>query len=156
MAKVKWIFKVNIKDWFRFFLNRARSSKYVIRGKCKKCGQCCLNVLFSDENGYIKDTEGFERIKKRNFFYRQFYIAGIVKEDDLSKDAFLFGCKHLKDGKCSRYFFRPIFCRDYPAINYDFIRFGGETLDGCGFSFGVNKKFSDYLGPECTSSGTLD
>lgn len=140
-----WVLQTDIKDWINFFFNRMCSSKYVLKGKCKRCGQCCLNVLFSDEKGYIKDAEGFERLKKRKFFYRQFYIAGKVQEEDMSKDALLFGCKYLKDGKCSRYFFRPIFCRDYPAINYDFIRFGGKTLDGCGFSFDVNKKFEEYL-----------
>jgi len=140
-----WVFKTSFKDWVKYFFNKLFSSKYIVKGKCKKCGQCCLNILFSDENGYIKTEEGFAALKKRKSFYKQFYVAGRVEEDDISKDAFLFGCKYLKDGKCSRYFLRPLFCRDYPAINPDFIYHGGVTLDNCGYSFGVNKEFKDYL-----------
>jgi Fe-S-cluster containining protein len=143
--KCSWVFKTDFKDWIKYFLNKWSSSKYVIKGQCRQCGQCCLNILFSDENGYIKTKEGFEKLQKRKYFYKQFFIAGKVKEDDISKDALLFGCKYLKNNKCSKYFFRPLFCRDYPAINNDFIYYGGETLDNCGFYFDVNKKFSTYL-----------
>ena len=33
------------------------SSKYVLKGKCKKCGACCRNILFSTKEGYVKDEK---------------------------------------------------------------------------------------------------
>ena len=146
-------FLYNIKSFFQdiiqHFKNKMFSSKYVVKGKCKRCGQCCSTILFSDENGYIKTPEDFIKLQKRNPKLFQFTINGIV--NDVDKDnpqfgALLFKCKALKeDGRCSQYFFRSFFCRDYPAINSQFIQMGGTTLDGCGYYFDVDKKFKEYL-----------
>ena len=145
-----WIFKTPLKDWISYFKNRLGSSKYVVKGECKRCGKCCENILFSDEDGYIKTAEGFEALKKRNLRYHHFFIVGKMEgESDNQKDicgALLFKCKSLDDNKqCRQYFFRSLYCRDYPSINKTFISQGGETLDGCGFYFDVDKKFKDYL-----------
>ena len=125
------------------------SSKYVVKGKCKQCGQCCSTILFSDENGYIKTAEDFIKLQKANPKMKQFVINGIIddaQKNDTKYGALLFKCKALKeDGKCSKYLFRPLFCRDYPSINPLFIEMGGTTLDNCGYYFDVDKKFSDYL-----------
>lgn len=143
MLRNNWVLNTPFKDWVKYFFNKFNSSKYVLKGKCKRCGECCKNILFSDENGYIKTVEGFEALKKRNKKYNHFEIAG--KLDELG-GAFLFKCKSLnKNNLCKDYFFRSLYCRDYPSINPEFIRNGGETLDGCGYYFDVNKKFSDYI-----------
>jgi len=137
-----WIFNVSLKDWFKFFLNKFTSSKYVIKGKCKKCGNCCRTILLSDENGYIKDEEHFKQIQKENKRYKIFEISGRMEENG----ALMFKCKALKEnGLCGAYFFRSLYCRNYPAINYDFLNNGGTTIDGCGYYFDVNKKFKDYI-----------
>ena len=137
----KWIFETPIEDWIKFFKNKFGGSKYVLKGKCKQCGNCCRNILFSDENGYIKTEEQFENLKKINKRYHHFEING-----KMENGALLFKCKSLgDDGKCKVYHFRSLFCRDYPSINPIFIANGGTTLDGCGFYFDVNKKFSEYL-----------
>ncbi len=112
------------------------------------CGQCCSTILFSDENGYIKTPETFEELKKKNRKLRQFVING--KVDDVEKEhiqygALLFKCRALKNNKCSVYFMRSFFCRDYPQVNSEFIQMGGTTLDDCGYKFDVNKTFDDYL-----------
>ena len=142
------IIKNGLEDLILYIKNKIFSSKYIVKGKCKQCGQCCSTILFSDENGYIKDEEGFYNLQKRNRRYRHFTINGRVEDKDNSffDGALMFKCKSLgEDGKCKRYFFRPIYCRDYPSINSDFIYNGGETLDGCGYYFDTDKKFKDYL-----------
>ncbi len=110
------------------------------------CGQCCTCILFSDENGYIKTTEDFKKLQRKHLIYNFFTPNGNVSgEGKELEGAILFKCKHLKNNKCSIYFIRPFFCRDYPAINPKFIEMGGVTLDNCGYEFGVSKKFIEYL-----------
>ena len=138
-----------IQDIIQYIKNKMFSSRYVVKGKCKKCGKCCSTILLSDENGYIKTEEDFIKLQKQNRAIRNFVINGIA--DDVEKDspqygALLFKCRVLRDdGRCGMYFFRSLFCRDYPSINPDFIQMGGTTLDGCGYYFDVDKKFEEYL-----------
>ena len=136
-----------IEDIFLEINNKLFSSKYVIKGKCKKCGRCCRNILFSTQAGYIKSEEVFNKMKKKYPYYRNFRISGVVKDKlEFQNGALTFECKFIsKDNRCKIYLFRPIFCRDYPNINPDLIYNGVEMLDGCGFYFDVDKKFSQYL-----------
>ncbi len=150
-----WVFKTPLKQWIEFIKNRLTTSKYVLKGKCKMCGACCENILFSDEKGYIKEAREFEELRKRNRRYYSFEIAGTYegeytaeefKDKRNIKGALLFRCKSLgEDKKCKNYFLRSLYCRDYPAINPEFIARGGTTLDGCGYYFDVSKKFKDFL-----------
>jgi len=153
-----WVFKTPFRDWVSYFKNKMGSSKYIVKGSCKKCGQCCENIIFSDENGYIKTPEGFEKLKKENLRYRHFFINDIMDEtkfpfepedfDDPYKQAgaLLFKCKSLgNDNRCKRYFIRALCCRNYPSVNKTFLAQGGQTLEGCGYYFDVDKKFKDYL-----------
>ena len=135
-----------IEDIFLEIKNKFTSSKYVVKGKCKQCGQCCTCILFSNENGYVKDEETFKKMQKKHFIYKSFYPNGkVTNEGKELEGAILFKCKHLKNNKCGIYLFRPIFCRDYPAINPQFIQMGGVTLDNCGFYFEADKPFKSYL-----------
>lgn len=110
------------------------------------CGKCCKNILFSNESGYVKDDETFKEMQKKHLIYKFFSKNGIVQnEGEDLEGAFLFKCRFLKNNRCSIYFIRPIFCRDYPAINPKFIQMGGTTLDDCGFKFEPSKKFIEYL-----------
>ena len=86
-------------------------------------------------------------MQKKYRFYRHFKIAGrIENKQDFQNGALTFECKFIsKKNRCKIYFLRPIFCRDYPNINPDLIYNGVEMLDGCGYYFDVNKKFTDYL-----------
>lgn len=145
---------INIKNIFedtvQYIKNKLFSSKYVVKGKCKKCGKCCSTILFCDENGYIKTEEDFLELQRENRRYRHFEISGKVEDKNNSffNGALMFRCKSLgEDGRCTKYFLRSLYCRDYPSINSTFIHNGGETLDGCGFYFDVSKKFKDYLEP---------
>ena len=136
-----------IQDFALYLHNKLFSSKYVLKGKCKKCGNCCKNILFSTKDGYIKDKKIFNKMKKKHPYYRNLTVQGIVgNKKDFQNGALVFRCKYLNNNnKCSIYFIRPLFCRDYPNINQDLIYNGVEMLDGCGFYFDVNKKFKDYL-----------
>ena len=58
------IIKNGLEDLILYIKNKIFSSKYIVKGKCKQCGQCCSTILFSDENGYIKDEEGFYNLQK--------------------------------------------------------------------------------------------
>ncbi len=139
--------KVFFEDAFLKIYNKLFSSKYVLKGKCKKCGKCCRNILFSTTDGYIKSEEVFKKMQKKYRYYRNFRISGVVKDKlEFQNGALTFECKFIsKKNRCLIYPIRPIFCRDYPNINPDLIYNGVEMLDGCGFYFDVNKKFFDYL-----------
>ena len=140
-----------VKDFFEdFFLdiyNKMFSSKYIIKGKCARCGKCCRNILFSTKDGYVKDEKVFFEMRKKHRYYRNFEISGKIKDKkDFQNGALTFKCKHISnDNKCKIYFFRPIFCRDYPALDPSLIYDGVTMLDGCGFWFDTNKKFKEYL-----------
>lgn len=136
-----------IEDVILDIKNKLFSSRYVIKGKCKKCGACCRNILFSTKEGYVKSRELFEEMQKKHRYYRNFKISGIVKEkSEFQNGALTFECKFIsKNNRCLIYPFRPMFCRDYPFINNELIYNGVEMLDGCGFYFDINKKFDEYL-----------
>ena len=136
-----------VEDIIFSIKNKLFSSKYVIKGKCKRCGACCRNILFSTQEGYIKDEEIFKKMQKKYPYYRNFKISGIVKDKkDFQNGALTFECKFSsKNNKCKIYPIRPIFCRDYPNINPSLIYEGVTMLDGCGFYFDIDKKFKTYL-----------
>lgn len=86
-------------------------------------------------------------MQKKHRYYRNFRISGRVEgKQDFQNGALTFECKFIsKNNRCLIYWFRPLFCRDYPNINSDLIYNGVEMLDNCGFYFDVNKKFDEYL-----------
>ena len=143
--------KNNLKNFFEDIIleikNKLFSSKYVLKGKCKRCGRCCRNILFSTKEGYIKDEKVFKEMQKKYRYYNNFRISGkIENKQDFQNGALTFECKFIsKNNKCLIYPIRPIFCRDYPNINHELIYNGVEMLDDCGFYFDVNKKFKEYL-----------
>ena len=131
-----------IIQYLKFIYNRAFSSKYVVRGKCKACGKCCSSIVFYDGDELIKTEEQFEQAKLKNKRMNMFEISGVDETDN----ALTFRCKTLgKDGKCKHYWLRSMFCREYPFIIPDFIRNNGQTLEGCGYYYDVDKKFDEYL-----------
>ena len=133
---------VEIFQYIKFLYNRLFSSKYVVRGKCKACGKCCRSIVFYDGEELIKTEEQFESAKLKNKRMNMFEISGRDETDG----ALTFRCKSLRaDGKCGVYFLRSMFCREYPFIIPDFIRNNGQTLEGCGYYYGVSKEFKDYL-----------
>ena len=144
-------FLLCVKNFFEDCLldikNKLFSSKYIIKGKCKKCGACCKNILFSTTEGYVKSKDVFYNMQKKYRYYRNFRISGVVSDKkDFQNGALKFECKFIsKNNKCLIYPFRPIFCRDYPSINQDLIYSGVTMLDDCGYYFDINKKFSEYL-----------
>ena len=127
--------------------NRLFSSKYVVKGKCKKCGRCCRNILFSTSQGYVKSKEEFEKMQKKYPYYRNYKISGVVKDKmDFQNGALTFECRFIsKNNRCKIYFIRPLFCRDYPFVDSNLIYNGVEMLVGCGYYFEVDKKFKEYL-----------
>ena len=135
------------QDFFLDLHNKFFSSHYVVKGKCKKCGACCRNILFSTANGYVKDEKIFKEMQKKHRYYRNFKVSGKIKDkQDFQNGALTFECRFIsKDNKCLIYWFRPLFCRDYPNVNQDLIYNGVEMLDNCGFYFDVDKKFDEYL-----------
>ena len=136
-----------IEDCIFDLHNKIFSSRYVIKGKCKKCGNCCRNILFSTKDGYVKSEELFNEMQKKYKYYRNFRISGVVQnKQEFQNGALTFECKFIsKNNKCLIYPIRPIYCRNYPDLNPELIYGGVEMLDDCGFYFDVNKKFCDYL-----------
>ena len=137
-----------IEDIILDIKNQFFSSKYVIKGKCKKCGNCCRNILFSTkEEGYVKSEEFFKKMQKKYPYYRNYRISGrIENEKGFQNGALTFECRFIsKNNRCKIYWFRPLYCRDYPFINKELIYNGVEMLSGCGYYFDIDKKFDSYL-----------
>ncbi len=147
MSKIVLKIKNFVEDCLFDLHNKIFSSRYVLKGKCKKCGNCCRNILFSTQDGYVKSKDLFLQMQKKYRYYRNFRISGVVEnKQEFQNGALTFECKFIsKNNKCLIYPIRPIFCRNYPDINPDLIYGGVEMLDDCGFYFDVNKKFCDYL-----------
>ena len=125
----------------KFFFQKLTSSRYIVSGKCNKCGNCCRNITFSVGGEFIKKEEDFQRLKKFEKKYKNFEISGRAEDGTL-----LFKCKVLKDdGTCGSYFLRSVNCRLYPNFNQKFFYDGGKPLDGCGYKFVTDKKFEEYL-----------
>ncbi len=144
---MKYSFKNFIEDLIFDIKTKLFSSKYILKGKCKRCGNCCRNILFSTKEGYIKSKELFETMQKKYPYYRNFKISGVIQDKkDFQNGALTFECKFIsKDNRCKIYFFRPLFCRDYPDINPNLIYNGVTMLDNCGYYFDINKDFKSYL-----------
>lgn len=141
IRKVKKCLEYILSNLVFFYKCKFRSSKYILKGHCNQCGECCRNIVFMIEDKYVQTEEDFERLKTFKKIYNHFYISGRDKDR-----ALLFTCKSLTDdNKCKDYFFRSFYCRTYPHIIPDFIAQGGKPLKGCGYSFDVDKKFSEFL-----------
>ncbi len=146
-----WLMIKDIKNFIEDIVldiyNKLFSSKYVLKGKCKKCGYCCKNILFSTKDGYVKDKKIFQQMQKKYTYYRHFKISGVIKDDnEIRNNALTFECKFLsKNNKCLIYLIRPMYCRDYPNVMPEFIYGGLKPLKECGYYFDINKKFSEYL-----------
>lgn len=151
LLRILRLLKNNLKNFIEDICldlyNKLFSSKYILKGKCKKCGNCCHNILFSTEEGYVKSEEVFYSLQKKHRYYKNFKISGIVKDKkDFQNGALTFECKFIsKRNRCKIYLFRPLFCRDYPNINQDLIYNGVSMLDDCGYHFDISKRFSEYI-----------
>ena len=129
-------------QYIKYFFQKFNSSKFIRKGQCVGCGNCCRNILlYIDDNQPIKYEEQFEKVKKWDKHFRNFYVSGKSENGSL-----LFTCNEIdENNRCKVYFFRGLGCRFYPKINTKFLINGGKPLEGCGYYFEVNKNFKDYL-----------
>lgn len=128
-------------EFFKFQISKFLSSKFIRKGYCNQCGNCCKNIVFFIGEIPISTEEQFASLKKWSNAYNNFYISG---KDE--KGALLFTCKCLDEqNKCSVYHFRSINCRTYPNPKAKFLANGGKPLDGCGYYFEADKNFKDFL-----------
>ena len=81
-----------IEDCIFDIHNKLFSSRYVLKGKCKKCGNCCRNILFSTQDGYVKSKELFYDMQKKYRYYRNFRISGVVENKQEFQNADCFKC----------------------------------------------------------------
>lgn len=128
--------------YIKFWMQKLQSSKYIRKGKCVKCGNCCRNILlFADDNIPVKTEEQFEKIKEWDKHFCNFYISGKNETGSL-----LFTCREIDDNNhCKVYLFRGMGCRNYPKTDSKFLINGGKPLDGCGYYFEADKDFKSYL-----------
>ncbi|MCD7740303.1 MAG: YkgJ family cysteine cluster protein [Candidatus Gastranaerophilales bacterium] len=127
--------------YFKFYIQKIFSAKYVRKGKCNKCGNCCRNILLYVEDEPIKTDKQFEKVKEWEKHYNSFYISGKSENG-----ALLFTCKEIdENNRCKVYFFRGLGCRMYPKKDTKFLINGGKPLDGCGYYFEPDKKFKSFL-----------
>lgn len=123
------------------FLDLFKKPGFIRHGSCKRCGNCCRNIIFQIQENYITTEEEFERLKKWKPKYNHFYISGRDVDGLL-----LFTCKSLNDdNSCKSYRLRSLYCRLYPRMTKNLILSGTTTLDGCGFYYKSSVDFKDYL-----------
>lgn len=128
-------------EYVKFQVERLLSSKYIRKGKCKQCGNCCKNIVFYIGKNAVSTKEQFESLKKWSKSYNNFFVTGKDEQGVL-----LFTCKCLdSNNKCKVYYLRSINCRLYPNPNKIFLANGGKLLDDCGYYFKADKEFKDYL-----------
>ena len=127
--------------YLKFFVQCLNSAKFIKKGKCNKCGNCCRNILLYIDEDPITTPEQFEKVKEWEKHYHSFYISGKAENDSL-----LFTCKELdENNRCKVYFFRGLGCRQYPKKDTKFLINGGKPLDGCGYYYEANKPFKSFL-----------
>lgn len=127
--------------YLKFYFFKLFSAKYKIEGKCNQCGACCKNIVFLINEDYVKTPEQFESLKQFDKKYSHFEING--KNDN---GAILFRCKSLdNNNRCKDYFFRSLYCREYPKVTDKIRRTACETFDTCGYEIVTDKKFDDFL-----------
>lgn len=128
-------------NWIKYFLSRLCSPNYVLKGKCKKCGRCCRNIVFFVYDKPITDEKTYYELRDKNKRLNLFYPSGKNKKGEI-----LFTCKSLlPNNHCKYYFFRSLYCRRFPLVKS---LTSGKYLtppDGCGYSIELSKKFIDYM-----------
>ncbi len=128
-------------QYIKYLFQRLTSSKYIRKGKCTGCGKCCRNILLYIEDEAIVTEEQFEKVKKWDKHFYNFYISGKSETG-----ALLFTCREIdENNRCRVYHFRGLGCRMYPKTNSKFLINGGKPLDGCGYYFDIDKNFKSYL-----------
>ncbi|MBQ8886294.1 MAG: YkgJ family cysteine cluster protein [Candidatus Gastranaerophilales bacterium] len=127
--------------YLKFIIQYFSSAKFIKKGKCNKCGNCCRNILLYVDEAPITTSEQFEKVKEWEKHYHSFYISGKSENGSL-----LFTCKELdENNRCKVYFFRGLGCRQYPKKDTKFLINGGKPLDGCGYYYEANKPFKSFL-----------
>ena len=99
-------------------------------GSCLQCGRCCLEIAFELNPHYFRFSWLIKSIKiYQSFFNHLDFINSYPKEGYLT-----FKCRDLTaKGECGNYYWRPVFCREYPRPYKYFEK--PTTLPWCGFSF---------------------
>jgi Fe-S-cluster containining protein len=102
-------------------------SRWVLEGKCKKCGTCCKEIYLKISPRQLSSKLFTELAIRWTSWIFDFILLRI----DYENYYLVFTCKHLRpDGKCGNYFWRPNICRNYPLVDY-FEE--PKTLPDCGF-----------------------
>lgn len=126
----------------KFLINKLQSAKFIRKGKCNGCGNCCRNILlYSSDDLPIISEKQFKEVQEWDKHFKNFYISGKAENGSL-----LFTCREIdENNRCKVYFFRGLGCRQYPKTNTKFLINGGKPLEGCGYFFEPNKPFKSYL-----------
>ena len=90
-------------------------TKFVLKGKCNMCGNCCKRILLKITPEQI-NSKLFMKIAIK---WIEWIFDFIFLDIDYEDNYLAFTCKHIKpDGKCGNYLFRPNVCRNYPIVDY--------------------------------------
>lgn len=90
-------------------------SKWVLDGKCNKCGKCCQEIKLYIDPKLANNNITYNIIVWWVSWLFRFDLIGIDRE----RSDLIFTCKMVsKDGKCTDYKWRPNICRNYPIVDY--------------------------------------
>ena len=101
-------------EHIKFFISKFQSSKFIRKGKCNGCGNCCRNILlFSSDDLPIISEKQFKEVQEWDKHFKNFYISGKAENG-----ALLFSCREIdENNRCKVYFFRGLGCRQYPKTH---------------------------------------
>ena len=129
-------------QYIKFKIMQFKTSKYILSGKCKKCGNCCRSIIFRNgDNSWIRTEEEFFELSKKDKHLNNFIISG---EDEQGR--LLFTCRYLGDNNlCKVHFIRSLYCRMYPFTKSGIFTKTLFIPEDCGYTLEVDKPFKDYL-----------
>ena len=104
---------------------------YRREGQCRKCGQCCKEILIGMEPRMLKISLLRNFAVWWNKYFNNLHLIGSFLDEGLM----VFACDYLQaDGRCGNYnWTRPVFCAEYPRLFNYFEK--PTVLKNCGFKF---------------------
>ena len=115
MIKRVFISLALFDNWLTNLAKRPFRTKWVRTGQCKKCGNCCHEIVLTMTPAQTRSPLFCTLAIKWISWLFDFILLRI----DYQNQALVFTCKHLTDkGECNNYRWRPNVCRNYPLIDY--------------------------------------
>ncbi len=138
---IRWFLRIILLPFLHLEMAAEKVARWIVPppfkqvGACKRRGNCCHYVLLPEVKGVLGRILIFWHTEIFGFYprtHKPYEYEG--------KKILVMGCRYLqKNGSCSRYFFRPKVCRNWPVIRI----FGiPRILKGCGYQAQIKASYA--------------